>query len=324
VNSGACVDLHTHSTRSDGALAPAALVERAAAAGVEVLALTDHDTTAGLDEAQLAARRAGIQLVPGVEISAAWRFQSIHVLGLWVDPAAPPLEDALARQMERRRMRMRRICAALGKLRLPGDELLAAVEAHPGVPTRTHLAAALEAGGHVARADDAFRKYLGRGKPAHVAVDWPALEEVVGWIRAAGGIASLAHPARYALSSGGRKRLVADFAAAGGGAIEVISGGNGAQQAQAGAALAAKFGLRGSVGSDFHSPQLAWNPLGRLAKLPDCVEPVWTDPTSSSRVSKHPVRTDAVGMDPVGTDPVGMDPVGTDPVGMDPVGTDPV
>jgi len=269
------IDLHTHSHCSDGSLAPAELVERAATAGVRTLALTDHDTLAGLAEAHATAERLGVRLVPGVEISASWRHQSLHVLGLWIDPGSSQLQAALDAQGERRRLRMRKMCAALSEARLPGDELLAAVEAHPGIPTRSHLAAALMQQGHVRRIQDAFRKYLGRGRPGHVAADWPALEEVVGWVRAAGGEACLAHPARYPLSGGGRKRLASDFALAGGTALEVVSGGNGAQNAAACAALALAFGLRGSVGSDFHGPQLAWNPLGRLAKLPPGIDPVW-------------------------------------------------
>jgi predicted metal-dependent phosphoesterase TrpH len=170
---------------------------------------------------------------------------------------------------------MRKICARLGKLGLPSDELLAAVEAAPGLPTRTHLALALLAGGHVTRTDEAFRKYLGRGKPGHLAAEWPAMTEVVTWIRDAGGVASLAHPGRYALSAGARRSLLAEFTAAGGGALEVVTGGNGAQHTEASAMLAVKFGLLGSVGSDFHGPQQIWNPLGRSLKLPDCVTPVW-------------------------------------------------
>jgi 3',5'-nucleoside bisphosphate phosphatase len=274
---GALPDLHTHSLSSDGTLTPTELVELARAAGIDMLALTDHDTVAGLDEANAAAGRIGLELVPGVEISASWNFQAIHVLGLWIDPAHAPFRLALDAQAERRRDRMRKICAHLTKLKLPGAELLAAVEAHPGVPTRSHLAAALEAGGFVHRAADAFRKYLGRGRPAHIAADWPALGEVVKWIHGAGGIASLAHPMRYAMSSGARKRLLAEFKAAGGDALEVVSGGNGAQHAAACAALALKFGLEGSVGSDFHGPQQTWNPLGRLAKLPHSIDPVWRD-----------------------------------------------
>ena len=211
MNGGLNIDLHTHSNCSDGALTPAELVARAAAAGVEVLALTDHDTVAGLTEADQSAGVHGLRLVPGVEISASWRAQAIHVLGLWIDPASAELRSVLEMQAERRRARMREICARLEKLGLPGPLLLAAVEAHPGLPTRAHLANAMVAGGHVSRADEAFRRYLGAGKPANVAAEWPALDVVVGWIRAAGGVAALAHPARYALSAGARRQMVADF-----------------------------------------------------------------------------------------------------------------
>jgi 3',5'-nucleoside bisphosphate phosphatase len=269
------IDLHTHSNRSDGSLTPAELVQRASAADIKVLALTDHDTIAGLADAQREADQTGIRLVAGVELSASWRAQAIHVLGLWIDPASRQLQERLESQAERRRVRMRNICGRLTKMGLPGAELLAAVESQPGLPTRAHLAEALRAGGHVSRADDAFRKYLGKGKAAHLAAEWPALAEVVGWVRAAGGVASLAHPARYALSAGARGQLLTEFAAAGGTALEVVTGGNGAHHVEASAMLAVKYGLTGSIGSDFHNPQQVWNPLGRLAKLPDCVIPVW-------------------------------------------------
>ena len=271
------IDLHTHSNRSDGALAPAELVQRAVAAGIEVLALTDHDTIAGLEEARQEAARTGIRLVPGVEISASWRSQVIHVLGLWIDPASRTLCDRLTSQAERRDLRMRKLCARLTHLGLPGDELLAEVMAQPGVPTRAHLAAAMVAGGHVARSDDAFRKYLSKGKAAHLAAQWPALGEIVAWIREAGGTACLAHPARYALSAGARRQLLGEFAGAGGTAIEVVTGANGAHHVDAMAMFAVQFGFTGSIGSDFHNPQQIWNPLGRLAKLPDCVTPLWRD-----------------------------------------------
>jgi 3',5'-nucleoside bisphosphate phosphatase len=269
------IDLHTHSSCSDGALTPTELVAQAAAAGVEIMALTDHDTVAGLEEADQGAGIHGLRLVPGVEISASWRAQTIHVLGLWIDPAAVELRAALLAQGDRRRVRMGKMCARLDKLGLPGAALLAAVEAVPGLPTRTHLANALVAGGHVGSREEAFRKYLGSGKPGTVAADWPALETVVGWVRAAGGVAAVAHPARYALSAGARRQLLVEFVAAGGGALEVVSGGNGLQHTEAVAALAVKYGLMGSVGSDFHDPELTWNPLGRSLKLPDGVTPVW-------------------------------------------------
>ncbi len=275
MNDALNIDLHTHSNCSDGALTPAALIERAAAAGVHVLALTDHDTIAGLDQAQRSAIEQGIRLVPGVEISAAWRSQAIHVLGLWIDPASPELRSMLHAQGDLRRIRMRKICARLDKLKLPGAQLLAAVEQQPGLPTRAHLAQALVAGGHVDTAEAAFRKYLSQGKTAHVATQWPALETVVRLIRGAGGVASLAHPTRYSLSAGARRRLLTDFAAAQGTCLEVVTGANGVQHAQLCATLAVNHGLLGSVGSDFHSPQAAWNPLGRSLKLADCVTPVW-------------------------------------------------
>jgi 3',5'-nucleoside bisphosphate phosphatase len=275
VNCDLNIDLHTHSTYSDGSLTPAQLVAHAAAAGVRVLALTDHDSVGGLEDAQRSTDALGVRLVPGVEISASWRSQAVHVLGLWIDPCSAPLRSMLDSQADRRRLRMRKMCARLTKLGLPGEALLATVEALPGVPTRSHLADALLAGGHVASAEGAFRKYLGAGKPGHVSEEWPALAMVVGRILGAGGVAALAHPLRYRLSAGARRQLLAGFAAAGGTALEVVTGGNGAHQAESCAQLALRYGFLGSIGSDFHNPQLSWNPLGRLAKLPDCVVPIW-------------------------------------------------
>ncbi len=269
------IDLHTHSTCSDGALTPSELVAQAATAGVRILALTDHDSTDGVEEARRAAQAVGIQFVPGVELSASWRAQDIHVLGLWIDPCDPTLRAQLARQAQLRRERMRSICLRLGLARLPGDALLAAVEAQGGLPTRSHLADAMVAAGLAARKDEAFRKYLAKGKTGHVPNQWPALAETIGAICGAGGVAVLAHPARYRLSSGARRRLLEEFTNSGGTALEIMSGGNGAQHVETCTALALKYGLAGSVGSDFHSPGLTWNTLGRCLKLPDCITPVW-------------------------------------------------
>ncbi len=271
------VDLHTHSRCSDGELEPAELVDRAAESGIELLALTDHDSVAGISAAAAQARSRSIRFVPGVEISASWRAQTLHVLGLWIDPAAAALTELLAAQRERRRARVAAMCAKLARAGLPGDALHARVCAHDGVPTRTHLALALVEAGHVRTAEDAFRKYLGQGKRAHVPADWPPLAQAVAAVHAAGGRAVLAHPARYRLSGGGRRALLADFTAARGDALEVVAGGNGVQFAEACAAWARQFGLAGSVGSDYHGPRQTWNPLGRSLKLPDGVVPVWRD-----------------------------------------------
>jgi predicted metal-dependent phosphoesterase TrpH len=269
------IDLHTHSTASDGTLDPAALVTAATGAGITVLALTDHDTTSGMDAAAAAAKACGVTLVPGVEVSTAWRSQAIHVLGLWIDPAHPDLNVALAAQARRRRQRLELMCARLTKARLPGEALLKAVSELPGLPTRTHLAAAMVSAGLVERADQAFKKYLGKGRAAHVPSNWPELAEGISWIRRAGGVAVLAHPARYTLSGGARRRLLEDFKAAGGEAVEVVSGGNGAGHLEACTRMAETHALLGSVGSDFHGPQFAWNPIGRSLKLPSCITPVW-------------------------------------------------
>ncbi len=275
------IDLHTHSNHSDGSLTPAELITAAAHAGIDVLALTDHDSVAGIEDATHSARAHALQaphtltIVPGVEISAAWRSQGIHVLGLWIDPASAQLNAQLKSQAQRRHVRMRSLCARLTEMGLPGATLLATVEAHPGLPTRAHLAAAMVAAGHVKDNEAAFVKYLGRGKTAALANQWPALAEVVSWITGAGGVASLAHPLRYKLSAGARRQLITDFQIAGGLGVEVVTGGHAAAQIDTCAQLAMQFGLAGSVGSDFHHPHVSWNPLGRLAKLPIGVTPIW-------------------------------------------------
>ena len=176
------IDLHTHSWCSDGALGPAALVARAATAGVQVLALTDHDTTAGLEEAARRGSELGLRLVPGVEISCAWRMQSIHVLGLWIDPACATLRQALDAQSARREQRMREICRHLSRIGLPGEELLQAVAAQARIPTRAHLAAAMIERGLARSTDDVFRKYLRRGEAGRIAANWPAMASAIGWI----------------------------------------------------------------------------------------------------------------------------------------------
>ncbi|HKE45685.1 MAG TPA: PHP domain-containing protein [Steroidobacteraceae bacterium] len=268
------VDLHLHSTHSDGTLAPAELVDRVADAGVELMALTDHDTTSGLGEARQQCAQRGIRMLDGVELSSTWRGQTIHVIGLGIDPAAPTLVDGLHQLQDLRRTRLAAIAARLERKLIPGPMLLAELEAVHPVVTRTHLARTLVAHQHAKSMAEAFKRYLGRGGAAHVASNYPELAAVVPWIRAAGGTAVLAHPMRYALSAGARRLLVTAFRDSGGTAIEIVCGRALAHIAPL-AALASRFGLAGSVGSDFHDPQIPWNPPGRLAKLPAGIEPVW-------------------------------------------------
>jgi predicted metal-dependent phosphoesterase TrpH len=269
------IDLHTHSLHSDGTLAPAELVARAAARGVALLALTDHDTTAGLAEARQAATAAGIRFVDGVEITAGWRGQEIHVVGLGIDPASPPLQAHLATLLALRRARVAAIGERLRRNpRFRDRDLAAGVLREATVPTRTHLARALVAAGDAESTQDAFDRWLGRGKAGHVPQEWPGLDAAIGAITVAGGHAVLAHPHRYKLSSGALGNLCGEFRALGGAGLEVslpaLSPNDSARLAR----LARSHSLAGSAGSDFHEPGLPWRPLGRFAKLPEGIEPL--------------------------------------------------
>jgi predicted metal-dependent phosphoesterase TrpH len=268
------VDLHLHSSCSDGVLKPAAVVDLAADAGVGLLALTDHDTVAGIVEAQEQCQRRGVRSVAGVEISATWNAQAIHVLGLNVDPRSAPLLEGLESLRALRRDRLREIGRRLQSKITAASEWVAEIESNHEVVTRTHLARSLVANRITTTAGEAFKRFLGRGRPGHIRANYPDLAAAVDWIRAAHGVAVLAHPLRYALSAGGRRRLLEEFRGHGGAGIEVVCG-PANSQIEPLTVLARRFGFAGSVGSDFHDPQFPWNPPGRLAKLPAGVEPVW-------------------------------------------------
>ena len=271
----ALIDLHTHSHYSDGTLPPAELVEMAVKRNVGVLALTDHDTTAGLAEAREAAGER-LRLIDGVEITAGWRGQEIHVVGLGIDPQHAVLRQPLAQLLQSRRARIAAIGARLAKQRHfggrdPSIDILAT--AH--VPTRTHMARALVAAGDARHTQDAFDRWLGRGCAGHVPQEWPTLESAIAAIRSAGGHAVLAHPHRYKLSSGALGNLCTEFRDAGGAALEVSLPALSPNDANRLARLARMHGLAGSAASDFHEPGLPWRPLGRFAKLPEGIEPLW-------------------------------------------------
>ncbi len=278
MNEPSPVDLHLHSTASDGMLDPEALVAHVASCGVRLMALTDHDTVAGVEAASAAARRHGIGFVAGVEISAAWRGKALHVLGLAIDPRTPALTRALQAQRAIREERADRIADKLEAAGAPGRSALERIRSNGSLPTRTHFARALVALGTAGDMGAAFDRWLGRGKPGHVGSAWPTLEEATAWIVESGGKAVIAHPMRYPLSAGARRELCADFAAAGGRGIEVITGGGSVRDREQAISLAVRCRLEGSVGSDFHDPAVPWNPPGRLAKLPGSVRPVWSDP----------------------------------------------
>ncbi|HEB96921.1 MAG TPA: PHP domain-containing protein [Sedimenticola thiotaurini] len=270
-------DLHTHSTASDGTLTPAQLVDRAAAAGVDVLALTDHDTTAGVREAEQEAERRGMALVAGVEISVSWGPQVIHLVGLGVDPLNEPLQAGLAGLRRFREWRAQEIGRRLQKKGIPGAYEGAAALCRGQLVSRTHFARFLVEQGHAGDVRQVFQHFLVRGKPGYVPGEWAPLEQAVGWILDAGGQAVVAHPARYPLNRGRLRRLLGEFREAGGSALEVISGSHSRDDAFTMARHARDFGLHASAGSDYHGPENPWIELGRLPPLPEGVRPIWHD-----------------------------------------------
>lgn len=255
-------------------MTPEALVLRAHQQGVSHLALTDHDTVAGLSAAQAAARKTGLTLIPGVELSVLWEKHTIHVVGLGIDPDHPALTQFMARVQQARQARAERICHKLSRLGLHID--WRAIDTHS--IGRGHIAQAMVAAGWVKDHAKAFQHYLKMGKKAYVKAHWPELAAGVEAITASGGVAVLAHPGGYRLSNGKLNRLIEAFKAAGGTAIEVITAAHTTPQDQGAAARARRFELYASCGSDFHHPDWPWRQLGRLAKLPDDLTPVWRSP----------------------------------------------
>jgi predicted metal-dependent phosphoesterase TrpH len=271
-------DLHCHSTCSDGLLSPTGVVRRAAARGVEVLALTDHDELAGLAEARDAAREAGIGFIPGSELSVTWRDTTLHVVGLGVDPDNEALADGLDNVRRGRDVRARRIGDALAHAGIP-DAFEGALTyvTSARLVSRTHFARFLIEAGHARDMKDVFRRYLTKGNPGYVAHAWPTLDEAVTWIHDAGGRAVIAHPGRYKIDRSARKELFAEFRDLGGDAIEVISPSHDSTQYREFAEFARTFGLRGSCGTDFHGEGESHVDFGDLPPLPPRVEPVWQD-----------------------------------------------
>jgi hypothetical protein len=270
-------DMHTHSLRSDGTLTPSELVRRAHAAGVEVLALTDHDVTDGIAEAQAAAAGHGLRLIAGVEISVTWRSQTLHIVGLNIDPEQSEMQQGLARLREFRQWRAEEIGRRLQKKRIESAYEGAARLAKGAIISRTHFARFLVDQGYVRGPQQAFRQFLAQGKPGHVPGRWATLEEAVQWIVAAGGQAVVAHPARYKLSAGKLRQMLGEFRECGGAAIEVISGSHTPEANRHFAGIAREHGFLASAGSDYHGPEKTWMDLGRLPALPEGCIPVWRD-----------------------------------------------
>ncbi|MBN3172404.1 PHP domain-containing protein [Pectobacterium brasiliense] len=272
-------DLHSHTTASDGLLTPTALVSRAVDMRVSVLAITDHDTTAGLDEAQDAIAQQGLplRLIPGVEISTLWENHEIHIVGLGMDSAHPALMRLLQQQAECRQSRAEQIAARLEKNRIP-DALAGAQRlATGGQITRAHFARYLIELGIAANMNQVFKKYLAKGKIGYVPPQWCTIPQAIEAIHQSGGVSVLAHPGRYDLTAKWLKRLLATFAENGGIAMEVAQCQQAPDERTQLGRYARDFNLMASQGSDFHLP-CAWIELGRKLWLPADVEPVWHHP----------------------------------------------
>lgn len=272
------VDLHSHTTASDGGLSPADLCRRAVAQGVDVLAITDHDTVRGYREAAawLETQKLPLRLLAAAEYSTVWRNIGVHVVGLGIDPEHPATLAAGTFFDNARRERAVVIAAKLEKLGIPGSLEGAVALAGASQIGRPYFARYLVAQGHVRTEDEAFDRYLGAGKPGDVRLLWPEMAEVVGWIQAAGGVAVLAHPTKYRLTATRLRSLVADFAACNGGGLEVVVGRQPLDTTAFMGQLCRQNNLAASVGSDFHKPGHGWCELGKIDDLPKGCEPVWT------------------------------------------------
>jgi predicted metal-dependent phosphoesterase TrpH len=271
---GYLYDLHTHSYCSDGQLSPEDLVELAIKNGVDVLALTDHDTLSGIDHAIVAAADR-IKLVPGIELSAQWNGRNIHIVGLQVDIHSPVLQQAVIQQCEARNARANTIAERLSKAGIKGALEGAQHYAQGESVGRPHFAQYMVDAGYVDSFAQAFKRYLGAGKAGDVKQHWPAVETVVSWIKQAGGIAVLAHPDKYDLTRTKLYTLLECFTGAGGEAIEIV---NGTQENSVTHKLlkaAEDFSLLGSCGSDFHSLDNSWQSPGKMSPFPSGCKPVW-------------------------------------------------
>ncbi len=271
------VDLHCHSTASDGVLAPDILAARARSKGVDVIALTDHDVLSALPAMRQASVDCGLRFIDGVEVSCEWEGTGIHIVGLGIDPFNEELLGHLGNIRESREGRARRMAASLGEAGIEGAyEGALTYAGNPSLLSRAHFARHLAAEGHASSMKSVFQRYLSPGLPGYVEHVWPALENAVAWIRSSGGIAVVAHPGRYDFDEAEAKRFFATFRECGGEGIEVSSGAHTPDQYGEFAVIAREFGFLGSRGSDFHAPGEGKSDLGRVLPLPAGVEPVWT------------------------------------------------
>ncbi|MCD9123794.1 MULTISPECIES: 3',5'-nucleoside bisphosphate phosphatase [Cupriavidus] len=271
-------DLHCHSTISDGTLPPAVVAERAHANGVEIWSLTDHDELGGQLIARETAEALGMRYVPGVEISVTWAGQTVHIVGLQIDPLCPELIDGLTATRSGRARRAQDIGEALRAVGIEGAyEGALRYVGNPDLISRTHFARWMVDEGICGNISEVFDRYLTEGRPGYVGHRWATLGEAVKWIRAAGGIAVMAHPGRYDYTDTQHDALFDEFTALGGGAVEVVTGSHTPDQYRRYADVARHYGLLASRGSDFHGPGEGRVEIGTLPPLPSSLTPVWHD-----------------------------------------------
>jgi predicted metal-dependent phosphoesterase TrpH len=269
-------DLHCHSVVSDGTLTPEALADRAASHGVELWALTDHDEIGGQARAAAAAKAVGMRYVTGVEISVTFLGKTVHIVGLGMDTDHPDLREGLERTRGGRRLRAQDMADGLAKVGIKGAfEGALQYVGNPDLISRTHFARHLVETGVCKDTNEVFRKYLTEGKPGFVEHRWATLKDAVGWITGAGGMAVVAHPARYKFTPNEEFALFTEFKGHGGRGVEVVTGSHSAAEYVTYAATAQEFGLAASRGSDFHSPLESHTELGTLPYLPGGLTPVW-------------------------------------------------
>lgn len=278
INAVLNADMHCHSTVSDGLLVPTELVRRAQGNGVELLALTDHDELGGLAEARATADEIGLRFVDGVEISISWGDdQTVHILGLGIDPANAALLAGLHHIRSGRDARAGRMAAELDKVGIHGayEGALRHVS-NPALISRSHFARYIVEQGHAKDIKSVFDHWLAKGKPGYVEHSWATLEDALRWIVGAGGTAVIAHPGRYRLSKTERRALFVAFKDLGGRGIEVLSGSTKDDEVREFSRIAREFGFLVSRGSDFHGPGESWIDLGKLPDLPIDLTPVWS------------------------------------------------
>jgi len=271
----AIYDLHSHSTASDGALSPEDLIRRAKEKGVTCLALTDHDTIAGLKAAQAEAQKVDLRLINGIEFSCTWNKKTFHIVGLNIDPNNAELLAGTQKLQAIRTTRAQKISKKLEKSNIYSsyEKIMPTIESK--MITRSHFAHFLLQEGHISKLQEAFDLYLGQGKSAFVSTEWASLEDTLHWIHAAGGVAVLAHPMRYKMTASWMRRFLTAFKAEGGLGIEVITGRPNPDETRRALHFAQQFDLYASMGSDFHSPQNKWIELGRLSPPPKNIKLIW-------------------------------------------------